>query len=107
MTKFWVSLISAIVAFSYYLILWLQPSMLSEQASIFGVLVAFFGLHISLKRFINRHTLHVFLLAVSAGLFTFYRSFADGSVFLFILIGLHGVAALLVLMTIPVGSECT
>ncbi|EJB3831093.1 hypothetical protein MTY45_004557, partial [Salmonella enterica] len=49
--------------------------------------------------------LHVFLLAVSAGLFTFYRSFADGSVFLFILIGLHGVAALLVLLTIPVGSE--
>jgi hypothetical protein len=105
MTGFVVSLLSAIVAFSYYLALWLQPSLLSEHATLFGVLVAFVGLHIALRRFISRHSFHVLLLAVSAGLFTFYRSFIDGSLFLYALVALHGVVALIVMLTVPLNSD--
>ena len=105
MTRFLLSLGSALMAYSYDLILWIDPTMLSHRASILGVLIAFFGLHIGLKRILNRHVMHVFCLFVTAGLFTFYRSFTDGSVFLYVLIGLHGVVALIVLLTIPLSSE--
>lgn len=105
MTRFLLSLGSALMAFSYYLILWIDPTVLSHRATILGVLIAFFGLHIGLKRILNRHVMHVFCLFVTAGLFTFYRSFTDGSVFLYVLIGLHGVVALTVLLTIPLSSE--
>ncbi|EDJ8543633.1 hypothetical protein GFF61_15700 [Salmonella enterica] len=105
MTRFLLSLGSALMAFSYYLILWIDPTVLSHRASILGVLIAFFGLHIGLKRILNRHVMHVFCLFVTAGLFTFYRSFTDGNVFLYVLIGLHGVVVLTVLLTIPLSSE--
>ncbi|PXW50407.1 hypothetical protein DFO55_12478 [Grimontella sp. AG753] len=105
MTGFVFSLISAIVAFSYYFVLWLQPSLLSENADLFGVLVAFICLHIALRRFIGRHTIHVLLLVVSAGLFTFYRSFIDGRPFLYALIGLHAIVVVIVILTVPLVSE--
>lgn len=105
MKAFILSLISATLAFSYYLILYVNPSLLSDNTAIFGVLVAFIGLHIALRHFIDRHLTHVFLLAISAGLFTFYRSFNDGNLFLFALVALHGIVMLIVILTIPLGRE--
>jgi len=102
---FCAALISSLLASSYYLILYLKPSLLSYNEQTAGVLIAFFCLHISLRRAFTNHTAHVFTLFLCVFLFTLYRSFNDGVPFLIALMVTHSLLCILVLLTVPVRTE--
>lgn len=105
MIRYCFSLISAIVAFSFYFIEWLKPSLLQDEGTLFGVLIAFICLHICLKRILTQHFHHVTLMIFIAGLITLYRTFHNDSLFLLGLIGIHGIIMLLIILTFPISSD--
>lgn len=105
MSQFIVSVISAVFALSYYLFLMPGLQYLPDHIALFGVLPAFFFLHLTLRRVLASSTIHVLTLILCAALFTFYRTFNNGMPFLYGLVGLHALVFFAALLTAPVTEK--
>lgn len=104
MSQFLIAVFMAIVALAYYLCLLPQVDLLPDSLVIFGVLPAFVALHMALRHLIASSAVHVGLLVMSTALFTFYRSFSNGSPFLYVLIALHVLILGAVCLTVPLAK---
>ncbi|HDS3501219.1 TPA: hypothetical protein QIR73_002088 [Enterobacter cloacae] len=104
MTQYLFTILMAVLALAYYLCLLPEPHLLPDNLVMFGVLPAFLALHIALRHIITRNGLHVFLLVISAAFFSFYRTFSDGTPFLYALIALHGLTLIATILTFPVSG---
>lgn len=63
------------------------------------LLLAFFGLHIALKRICSNQRHHVYFMGLSAGLYTFGTSLNDGFPFFLALCVTHVVISFLVILS--------
>lgn len=104
MTHYLFTILMAVLALAYYLCLMPEPHLLPDNMAIFGVLPAFIALHIALRHIVTSNALHVGLLIISAAFFSFYKTFSDGTPFLYALIAIHSLTLIATFFTLPVSG---
>lgn len=105
MSKYIISLIAAVIPTLFFLILIFQPSMLVEERMLIGVVISFISYHYALKKILDSHSQHVIALFLHAGLFTFYKTFNNGWIFLYPIAALNTLVLVFIILMFPLKNE--
>ena len=105
MRKYIISLIAAVIPTLFVLILIFQPALLTENRMLVGVVISFISYHYALKHILDSHTQHVITLFTYAGLFTFFKTFNNGWIFLYPISALNTLVLIFIILMYPLKNE--
>lgn len=105
MSKYFISLIAAVIPTIFVFILIFQPSLLVEKRMLIGVVISFISYHYALKKLLDSHGQHVIALFLYAGLFTFFKTFNNGWIFLYWIAAMNTLVLIFIILMYPMKNE--